>query len=223
MGDYRDELQSALAQIEALRTENAALRAKVHPPSTTSPQGDAAPQNPFSPSSAPASFTIQKILAVFVTSVAFITLSSLARRLWETPEPPLRMPNVPSVSSSRVTPNLPILPTTIRLPEATNVPTRTVDVVDERGSTIQPVRIYPSAGFASSVHWQDPTRGLYVLTTLPDAECSVGGVRFTTPRPVFLEPGVYTVRCEVGHARHLWSVRIAARQVTFDLEHRIGR
>lgn len=224
MGDYRNELQSALSQVEALRAENASLRAKLRPhaapaagqddPGFALP--DAAPR--------PRSSLARQLLVggIGCVLIGAYTLLTMPRR--GPSEVPLRMPDAPAVPvvADRAHP-LPMPPTTVRLPERPKPEGAAAALIDEDALPVPPSTVQTADPFGRQVRWSDPTKGLYVLTTVPDSECTIGGVLFQTPRPVFVGPGVYPVRCEVGHTRQTWQVRIAARQVTFDLEHHLGR
>lgn len=223
MGDYRNELQSALSQVEALRAENASLRAKLRP--------DAAPtagrEDPGAalPDEAPPprrSFARQALVGALVCALVgvYTLLTGPQRR---PSDAPLRMPDAPAVPvvADPAHP-LPMPPTTVRLPERPK-PEGTAALIDEAALPIPPSTVQAAGPFGRQVRWSDPTKGLYVLTTVPESECTIGGVLFQTPRPVFVGPGVYPVRCEVGRTRQTWQVQIAARQVTFDIEHHLGR
>ena len=224
MGDYRNELQSALAQLEALRVENASLRARLRPGAASPAREDSDPglPRPAVTAAPPPRSLARQALALTAGCVLVAAALTLARPRHPPPEVPLRMPDAPAVPVVGPAGPLPMPPTTVRLPERPRPPGGAVEDVEEHGLTLQPSHLQPAVGF-DRARWQDVSRGLYVLTTVPDAECSVGGVRFASPRPVFLEPGEYTVRCEAGPTRQRWSVRVAANLVTFDLEHRIGR
>lgn len=222
MGDYRNELQSALSQVEALRAENAALRAKLRPPSATGADDPAFPlpddvPRPRRP------FTRQVIVgAVGVALVGAYALLAVPRR--DPLDTPLRMPDAPTVPvASPPAAALPMPPTTVRLPEPHRSGAEPLPLVDEGAMPISPATVHTSDRYGRGVRWADPSKGLYVLTTVPEAQCTVGGVLFATPRPVLLGPGVYPVHCEVGRVRQTWQVQVAARQVTFDLDHRLGR
>lgn len=224
MGDYRNELQSALSQVEALRAENASLRAKLRPqaapvagpedPAFARPEGPVAPRHPFARQAL--------VGALGCLLIGAYTLLTMPRR---TPaEAPLRMPDAPAVPvvADPAHP-LPMPPTTVRLPERPKPEGTAAALIEEAALPIPPSTVQTADPFGRQLRWSDPTKGLYVLTTVPESECTIGGVLFQTPRPVFVGPGVYPVRCEVGRTRQTWQVRIAARQVTFDLEHHLGR
>jgi len=224
MGDYRNELQSALSQVEALRAENASLRARLRPnaapaadredPGFALSEGAARPRRSLARQALVGSFG-----CLLIGAYALLTMPRRAPL-----EVPLRMPDAPAVPVvADSTHPLPMPPTTVRLPERPKPEGTAIALVDEGTPPVPPSTVQTVDPFGRQVRWSDPTKGLYVLTTVPESECTIGGVLFQTPRPVFVGPGVYPVRCEVGHTRQSWQVRIAARQVTFDLEHRLGR
>jgi hypothetical protein len=223
MGDYRNDLQSALAQIEALRAENAALRARARQP-LPDVTADAAVTADASVTAAPAPRRPAARLALKLGGGVALVGTVLSVFTPAPPaDPPLRMPYTAAVPVRGPAAPLPMPPTTVRLPERPPSPAGPLDVFNEITGPIPPASVHWSVRAQHFQHWPDARRGLYVVTTVPDAECTVGGVRFQTPRPVFLEPGAFTVRCEAGRSVQSWNVRIESRQVTFDLGHRIGQ
>ena len=224
MGDYRNELQSALSQVEALRTENASLRAKLRPNAAPAASredpGFALPEGAPSPRR---SFARQALVgALGCLLIGAYTLLTMPRRGPQ--DAPLRMPDAPLVPvvADPAHP-LPMPPTSVRLPERSRPEGPSLPVIDEGPLALPPSVVDSTDRYGRRVRWSDPRKGLYVLSTVPESECSIGGILFQTPRPVFVGPGVYPVRCEVGRTRQTWQVQIAARQVTFDIEHHLGR
>ncbi len=227
MGDYRNELQSALSQVEALRSENASLRLKLRGSQATETassavfapvDGHARPTDAHSHQGAGS--RRQRVLVG-----ASIVVACMALMAWVTlgrppPEERLLLPNLPEVPAAAGPARpLPLLPTSVRLPSSRDAQ----EVVEVR----EPVEL-PSSGALGPVNgerlrWpRDRQQGLYVLHTTQAARCSVGGVLFDAPSAVFVTAGTHTVRCQVGNLRHVWEVAITGRGVTLDTGHNVG-
>lgn len=229
MGDYRNELQGALSQVEALRAENAALKLRLRA------QGDgrsdsvaelAEPPPPVVMGAVPRK-PVPRGLIVAATGLvvvgAFGMVVGLRSRRLQRAEPDVMMlPNGPTVPVEGAPERLPMPPTRVTLPER-RAPGDSVQEVDERGYPVEPLNVVASPRNALYALHGRGNVGMLVLTTAPEAECTAGGVMFRTPRPVYLEPGTYAVRCRAGSVAHTWNVRIETGRITVDLEHRIGR
>lgn len=229
MGDYRNELQGALSQVEALRAENAALKLRLR--ALSDGRGDAAqdfgePPPPVvtgavSRKPVPRGLVVAAMGLVVVGAFGMV-VGLRARRTHRAEPDVMMLPNAPTVPVESAPGALPMPPTRVTLPER-RAPGDVVQEVDERGHVIEPLTVAESPRNALYALHARGNMGLLVLTTAPEAECTAGGVMFRTPRPVYLEPGVYEVRCRAGNVAHTWNARIETGRITVDLEHRIGR
>lgn len=227
MGDYRNELQSALTQAEALRAENAALRMKLRAAGVDLSRAEPAPSPFDAPAeTSPPRRSSRSLAAAGVAVVAslalagYVTARSATRRA---PEEPLTLPNLPEARGGAVTATtapLPLPPTSVRLPATRSTPATITEVRDVFVMQ-QPIAI--DSGSAMGLRWPRDTRvGLYVLHTSQAAQCSVGGLLLDAPTAAFVTEGTHRVRCQVGRMRHVWDVVVAARRVTFDTLHDVG-
>ncbi len=226
MGDYRNELQSALTQAEALRAENAALRMKLRAAGVDIARAEPS-SGPFEPpldtpslrrSSRPLAAAGIAVVASLALA-GYVTARSATRRA---PEEPLVLPNLPEVRErSAVTPApLPLPPTSVRLPVARSA-SETITEVRDMFIMQDPIAI--DASRALGLRWpRDNRSGLYVLHTTQSAQCSVGGLLLEAPTAAFVTAGTHRVRCQVGRIRHVWDVAVAPRRVTFDTLHDVG-
>ncbi len=219
MADYRDEFRSALSQLDALRAENAALRARLRQhESPLRPSGpDDAPSIaplPPTPTEAP-----QRTRVMLGAAIVAVTVAGLvaAARVASPREERLLLPNLPEVPvAAGPTAPLPLPATTVRLPDRGDA-ARVTEVADAPLHTA-PVAVDNLR--APSLRWPaDRDLGLYVLHTAEPAHCTVGGVMFDSPGVVFLSAGEHQVRCLLGRTRHIWVIPIEARRVTFDTQH----
>lgn len=229
MGDYRNELQSALSQVEALRAENASLRMRLRA-AGVAPRTDGLDGAEFEPppvhDAAPAPRATRRqraTVAVAITvSLAGLGVASYAHTLRASRrarEERLSLPNLPEVRVGESPAPLPLPPTSVRI----SAPHAEPSVIEVRDTWIPqpPVAV---DGFRSlGLRWPSDSRlGLYVLHTTPASRCSVGGVIVDAPAPAFITAGTHRVRCQVGRVRHVWDVRIEGRRVTFDTLHDVG-
>lgn len=219
MADYRDEFRSALTQLEALRAENAALRARLR--QHESPQRSAgvaddtssAASPPPTPAEPPQRARVRLGAAIVVTTVAGLLA---AARVSSPREERLLLPNLPEVPvAAGPTAPLPLPATTVRLPDRD-----AARVTEVLGPPLRTAPVAIDNLRTPSLRWPaDRDVGLYVLHTAEPAHCSVGGVMFDSPGAVFVSAGEHPVRCLLGRTRHIWVIPIEARRVTFDTQH----
>jgi hypothetical protein len=224
MGDYRNELQSALSQVEALRTENAALRMKLRA-AGSAPRIDELDVgfDPPPAEGAPLAHAARPRWKVVALGLALAGLGVVAATtLVRTPrargEERLSLPDLPVEHGGEAPAPLPVTPRAHLLPSR-----QTPEVTEVRDVWVQQEPIAVDPFRALGLRWPTDTRvGLYVLHTTPAAQCSVGGVILASPSSAFITEGTHRVRCQVGLLRHTWEVRIAARRVTFDTLHNVA-
>jgi hypothetical protein len=222
MGDYRNELQSALSQVEALRSENASLRLKLRASQGTDapPPVDGHARPGGAPSPNVAGSRRQRVLVgacVVIGAVAVMTFVTLRGA---PAEERLLLPNLPEVPAAAGPARpLPLPPTSVRLPLSRDEQ----EVVEVREPFEVPAPAAMAQLSSQRLRWpRDTLQGLYVLHTTQAARCSVGGVLFDAPSAVFVTAGAHTVRCQVGNLRHVWEVTIVGRGVTLDTRHDVG-
>lgn len=230
MGDYRNELQSALSQVEALRAENASLRVKLRvsqttgaptpgefPPLDGPAPGEAPSQTASGPSARAPSTRRQRVIVGASVVAACAALMAFVSTRRGPAEERLLLPNLPEVPSAGGPASpLPLLPTSVRLTPSRDE-AQIVEVYDD-----VPFSLHVGMGPVNHdrLRWPADTRqGLYVLHTMIPARCSVGGVLFDAPSAVFVTAGSHTVRCQVGNVRHVWTVTITGRGITLDTQH----
>lgn len=225
MGDYRNELQSALSQVEALRMENAALRMKLSAAGSAAPVDDHDAR--FDPPPAEDGRLAQhaarprwKVVALglVIASVGVLAATTLVRTPRARGEERLSLPDLPVEHGGEPPASLPVTPRAHVLPSR-HAPE--VTEVQDVWVPQDPIAVDPFR--ALGLRWPpDPRVGLYVLHTTPASQCSVGGVIVSSPSSAFITEGTHRVRCQVGHIRHTWDVRIAAHRVTFDTLHNVA-
>ncbi len=230
MGDYRNELQSALSQVEALRAENASLRMRLRAagvaPRTDGLDGtefDPPPVRDATPAQRPTPrqrVSLALAIALPLVALGLASYVHTLRASRRAREERLSLPNLPEVRVGETPAPLPLPPTSVRVSSAQRAEPSVIEVQD----TWIPQPTVAVDGFRSlGLRWPRDTRlGLYVLHTTPASRCSVGGVIVDAPAPAFITEGTHRVRCQVGRVRHVWDVRIEGRRVTFDTLHDVG-
>ncbi len=229
MGDYRNELQSALSQVEALRAENASLRMRLRAADAAQrtdgldgvafeppPARDAAALRPSRRQQATTALAVATSLA----ALGFAGYAHTLRAARRAREERLSLPNLPVVHVGESPTPLPLPPTSLRVVSPQRAEPSVIEVHD---TWIPQAPVAIDAFGSLGLRWPRDTRlGLYVLHTTPAARCSVGGVIVDAPAPAFVTEGTHRVRCQVGRVRHVWDVRIEGRRVTFDTLHDVG-
>jgi hypothetical protein len=223
MGDYRNELQSALAQVEALRAENAALRAR----GITGGEPHTANERAATPAT-PSLANAPRKTRVTAVAMGLVLISGVVAAFYQMRTPHtehLSFRDAPVVPAPAEPPQplpMPAIRPTSSAPSYAAPPSVDRSLTDQmiEGVLATPVEVH-----APTLRWsrRNARSGLLVLTTVPEAECSVGGVIVRTPYAVSLPPGLHVVHCTAGDRRSNWRVRVEANHVTFDTEHIIGR
>lgn len=219
MSGYRDELDSALRQLDELRAEAARLRAELDATRAASGSSVAHAQLGWARASRAtrAMIALAPVALLAGAAAGYLALRSLDARTPPRPPPgaveplthaaplPLCPPQRPCIERHREAE--PVIHRDLGAPP----PTSAAGVVTEGPHAGVPY-LGPSGADVSC----DPRDGVLLLHTHTRATCAIGATTFIAPGTVRVREGDYALHCSAyyGTMRKRWRVRIIAGQVT---------